>query len=126
MAPAKYETTSVKIGADQYIFTVSASKIIFDGFMSVYTDEEDQKKGNVLNQSLERGMKLSLKELKTRTAFHAAACTLYRGISGQDHGRTGDRTPKYLCADDHNDHQPPLCCKRTEEPVCYRVGGSCQ
>lgn len=25
-------------------FTVSASKIIFDGFMSVYTDEEDQKK----------------------------------------------------------------------------------
>ena len=35
MAPAKYETTSVKIGADQYIFTVSASKIIFDGFMSV-------------------------------------------------------------------------------------------
>ena len=44
MAPAKYETTSVKIGADEYIFTVSASKIIFDGFMSVYTDEEDQKK----------------------------------------------------------------------------------
>ena len=69
MAPAKYETTSVKIGADQYIFTVSASKIIFDGFMSVYTDEEDQKKGNVLNQSLERGMKLSLKELKPEQHF---------------------------------------------------------
>ena len=69
MAPAKYETTSVKIGADQYIFTVSASKIIFDGFMSVYTDEEDQKKGNVLNQSLEKGMKLSLKELKPEQHF---------------------------------------------------------
>ena len=69
MAPAKYETTSVKIGADQYIFTVSASKIIFDGFMYVYTDEEDQKKGNVLNQSLERGMKLSLKELKPEQHF---------------------------------------------------------
>ena len=69
MAPAKYETTSVKIGADQYIFTVSASKIIFDGFMSVYTDEEAQKKGNVLNQSLERGMKLSLKELKPEQHF---------------------------------------------------------
>ena len=69
MQPAIYETTSVKIGADQYIFTVSASKIIFDGFMSVYTDEEDQKKGNVLNQSLERGMKLSLKELKPEQHF---------------------------------------------------------
>lgn len=37
--------------------------------MSVYTDEEDQKKGNVLNQSLERGMKLSLKELKPEQHF---------------------------------------------------------
>ena len=45
MAPARYETTSVKIGAGEYVFTVSASKIAFDGFMSVYTDEEDQKKG---------------------------------------------------------------------------------
>ena len=82
MAPAKYETTSVKIGADQYIFTVSASKIIFDGFMSVYTDEEDQKKGNVLNQSLEKGMKLSLKELKPEQHFtqppaHYTDCLLY-------------------------------------------------
>ena len=53
MALAKYETTSVKIGAGDYTFTVAASKVVFDGFMSVYTDEEDQKKGNVLNQSLE-------------------------------------------------------------------------
>ena len=49
--------------------TVSASKIVFDGFMSVYTDEEDQKKGNVLNQSLEKGMKLTLKELKPEQHF---------------------------------------------------------
>ena len=69
MAPAKYETTSVKIGADEYIFTVSASKIVFDGFMSVYTDEEKKKKGNVLNQSLEKGMKLTLKELKPEQHF---------------------------------------------------------
>ena len=69
MSAAKYETTSVKISAGEYTFTVAASKIIFDGFMSVYTDEEDQKKGNVLNQSLERGMKLSLKELKPEQHF---------------------------------------------------------
>lgn len=69
MSPARYETTSVKIGADGYIFTVSASKVVFDGFLSVYTDEEDHKKGNVLNQSLEKGMKLSLKELKPEQHF---------------------------------------------------------
>lgn len=69
MSPARYETTSVKIGAEEYIFTVSASKVVFDGFLSVYTDEEDHKKGNVLNQSLEKGMKLSLKELKPEQHF---------------------------------------------------------
>lgn len=69
MAPAKYETTSVKIGAGEYVFTVSASKITFDGFMSVYTDEEDQKKGNVLTQSLEKGMKLRLNELRPEQHF---------------------------------------------------------
>ena len=47
MAPAKYETTSVKIGAGDYTFTVAA----------------------VLNQSLEKGMKLTLKELKPEQHF---------------------------------------------------------
>jgi DNA topoisomerase-1 len=43
MESAKYETTSVKIEAANYIFTASASKRVFDGFMSVYTDDEDNK-----------------------------------------------------------------------------------
>lgn len=44
MAPARYETTSVKIGAGEYVFTVAASKVAFDGFMSVYTEEGDDKR----------------------------------------------------------------------------------
>ena len=51
MAPAKYETTSVKVAGGDYTFTVSASKVAFDGFLSVYMQEEDMKKGNVLSQS---------------------------------------------------------------------------
>lgn len=43
MAQAVYETTNVKIGAGEYRFTVSASKIAFDGFMSVYTSDDDEK-----------------------------------------------------------------------------------
>ncbi len=69
MAPALYETTSVHIGAGEYDFTVSASRVLFDGFMSVYTDEEDQKKSNVLSQSLEKGMHLSLLGLKPEQHF---------------------------------------------------------
>lgn len=69
MAATRYETTSVKIRAGEYTFTVAASKVAFDGFMCVYTQEDDEKKGNVLSQSLEKGMKLSLKELKPQQHF---------------------------------------------------------
>ena len=69
MTPAVYETTSVTIGAGKYRFHVSASKVKFDGFMSVYTEEGDDKKGNILSQSLEKGMELKLKELKPEQHF---------------------------------------------------------
>lgn len=69
MAPARYETTSVKISAGKYVFTVAASKVVFDGFLSVYTDDEESRKGNVLSQSLEKGMKLTLKELLPERHF---------------------------------------------------------
>ena len=36
MEAAKYETTSIKIDAGKHRFTVAASKLVFDGFMSVY------------------------------------------------------------------------------------------
>ena len=121
MAPAKYETTSVKIGADEYIFTVSASKIVFDGFMSVYTDEEDQKKGNVLNQSLEKGMKLTLKELKPEQHFTQPPAHYTEASLVKTTGRTGNRTSEYLCADYYHYYQPPLCGKGAEESLCYRA-----
>ncbi|MEG0190139.1 MAG: type I DNA topoisomerase, partial [Lachnospiraceae bacterium] len=41
MKPAKYETTSIKIAADNYRFTVSASKVIFEGFRSVYIESDE-------------------------------------------------------------------------------------
>ena len=69
MAPARYETTSVKVAGGDYTFTVSASKVVFDGFLSVYMQEDDMKKSNVLSHSLTKGMKLKLKELKPEQHF---------------------------------------------------------
>ena len=46
MASAIYETTNVKIGAGKYRFGVAASKVSFEGFMSVYTSEDDEKDTN--------------------------------------------------------------------------------
>lgn len=46
MQAARYDTVSVKIGANGHVFTVAASRIAFDGFMSVYTQEEEEKEEN--------------------------------------------------------------------------------
>ena len=98
MAPARYETTSVKIGAGEYVFTVAASKVAFDGFMSVYTEEGDDKKGNVLSQSLERGMELKLKELKPEQHFtqppaHYTEATLVKTLEELGIGRPSTYAP---------------------------------
>ena len=98
MAAAKYETTSVKIGAGEYTFTVAASKVVFDGFMSVYTQDDEGKKGNVLSQSLERGMKLNLTELKPEQHFtqppaHYTEASLVKALEEQGIGRPSTYAP---------------------------------
>ncbi len=66
MQPARYETTSVRIAAGKYRFTVAASKIVFEGFRSVYTEAgEEKEENNVLLKSLDKDSKL------TRTDFDA-------------------------------------------------------
>ena len=42
MQSAKYETVSVKLDAGKYRFTASASKLVFDGFMSMYVLEDEE------------------------------------------------------------------------------------
>ena len=98
MAPARYETTSVKIDAGEYTFTVAASKVAFDGFMSVYTQDEDNKKDNVLSQSLEKGMKLSLMELKPEQHFtqppaHYTEASLVKTLEEKGIGRPSTYAP---------------------------------
>lgn len=98
MAPARYETTSVKIGAGEYVFTVAASKVAFDGFMSVYTEEGDDKKGNILSQSLEKGMELKLKELKPEQHFtqppaHYTEASLVKTLEELGIGRPSTYSP---------------------------------
>lgn len=70
MAPAVYATTSVKIKGNEYLFTVSASKIIFEGFMSVYTmEDEDKEDGNLLIKDIDQNTVLTLDELSGKQHF---------------------------------------------------------
>lgn len=70
MADAKYNTMAVKIDGGGYRFTVSASSIAFDGFMSVYTQEDDEKGGSLnLLKELGPDSELTLKELDDKQHF---------------------------------------------------------
>ena len=70
MQPAKYETTSVKIDADDYRFTVAASKVVFEGFRTVYTESDEEKEeANVLLKGLDENSVLTKKEFDTKQHF---------------------------------------------------------
>lgn len=69
MASAKYENTSVKIAAGDYRFTASASKIVFDGFLSVYNINNEKSEGNVMLKSIDKDTELSLGEFDPKQHF---------------------------------------------------------
>lgn len=70
MTPARYESTSVKIGAGEYCFTVAASKLVFEGFRSVYTEaDEEKEESNVLVGGLSMDSVLTKESLDPKQHF---------------------------------------------------------
>ena len=79
MADARYNTMAVKIDGGGYRFTVSASSVAFDGFMSVYTQEDDEKGGSLnLLKELGPDSELTLKELEDKQHLHSHRHTIQR------------------------------------------------
>ena len=77
MQPAKYETTSVKIGADDYRFTVSASKIIFEGFRLAYVESDEEKQsGNVMVNSIDKDSELTKESFDYKQHFTQPPATI--------------------------------------------------
>jgi DNA topoisomerase-1 len=98
MSAAKYETTSVKILANGYRFQVADSKLVFDGFLSVYTetDGEEIEKANV--KSLEKGSILEFVEFDgkqhfTQPAAHFTEATLVKALEELGIGRPSTYAP---------------------------------
>ena len=69
MADAKYHTTSVKIDGAGYRFTVSASVVAFDGFMSVYVQDEEKSDNPSLLKELGSDSELQLLEFEDKQHF---------------------------------------------------------
>lgn len=99
MSAAKYETASVKIEAGQYCFTVSASRIVFDGFMSVYMSEEDEKgEDNAFLKSIDENTKLKLADITSTQHFtqppaHYTEASLVKTMEELGIGRPSTYSP---------------------------------
>ncbi len=99
MQPARYETISVKIGADQYCFTVSTAKVAFDGFRCVYTEaDEEKEESNVLVGNLSPDSVLTREEFDpkqhyTQPPAHYTEATLVKTLEEQGIGRPSTYAP---------------------------------
>ena len=98
MAPAVYGTTSVKIGAGSHLFTTSASKLDFEGFMSVYVEADDEEEKNQVLGNLEKGTVLKLEQLDpsqhfTQPPAHYTEASLVKALEEQGIGRPSTYAP---------------------------------
>lgn len=98
MTPAQYETTSIKIDAAGRRFTVAASRVKFDGFLSVYTDEEEKEEDNTLVKEINENTKLVFdafeeKQHFTQPAPHYTEASLVRALEELGIGRPSTYAP---------------------------------
>ena len=102
MAPAKYETTQVRItGAGKtknHVFTVSASRVKFQGFLTVYTDEEDEGLNAGMTGGIDEQSVLTFRSFRPQQHFtqpvpHYTEASLVRALEEQGIGRPSTYAP---------------------------------
>lgn len=99
MAPCVFETISVKIGAKDYVFKDSASKVSFDGYRCVYMSDEDEKdvKNSVLGK-INKSSKFTLDQFVSEQHFtqapaHYTEAGLVKAMEEQGIGRPSTYSP---------------------------------
>ena len=98
MAPARFETTSIKIDSEKYRFTTSASKVIFSGYLEVYQTEEDKVDKKTFSQSIEKGMEAQgldyqKKQHFTQPPAHFTEASLVKTLEELGIGRPSTYAP---------------------------------
>lgn len=98
MKPAQYETTSVKIDGGEHRFTVAASRLLFDGYMSVYTQEDDKEEVSTLAKGIDTSTALTLIEFEekqhfTQPAPHYTEASLVHALEELGIGRPSTYAP---------------------------------
>ena len=99
MSAARYQNMQVKItAAGSYIFTASASRLVFDGFLSVYNQEDTEEKTADLGFSLSKESRLTFKEFESKQHFtqpapHYTEASLVKALEEQGIGRPSTYAP---------------------------------
>lgn len=98
MRHAVYETTSARIACNGYLFTSSASKLKFDGFMSVYVEDDEKEENQALVKHLAQGQTLELEKLDpsqhfTQPPAHYTEASLVKTLEELGIGRPSTYAP---------------------------------
>ena len=98
MTPAVYETLSIKIGAGEHVFTVSSSRLVFDGYRKVYVQSDDVEDEKSLDQAVTEKSELKLNDLDPKQHFtqppaHYTESSLVRALEEQGIGRPSTYAP---------------------------------
>ena len=99
MQPARYETTTAKIKVNNHHFSASASRIAFDGFMSVYAEADDEKEeNNSMVGNLSTDSVITLEDMESKQHFtqppaHYTEATLVRTLEELGIGRPSTYAP---------------------------------
>ncbi|HKL80201.1 MAG TPA: type I DNA topoisomerase, partial [Mobilitalea sp.] len=98
MQPAKYETTTIKIEGNENRFSTSTSKLVFEGFMSVYNPEDEDEEIGSTYDSLKAGEVLKLANLNksqhfTQPPAHYTEASLVKTLEELGIGRPSTYAP---------------------------------
>lgn len=99
MQPARYETTTAKITVGGHHFSSSSSRLVFDGFMSVYAEaDEEKEENNSMVGSLSTDSVITLEDTDSRQHFtqppaHYTEASLVRTFEELGIGRPSTYAP---------------------------------
>ena len=98
MANAIYETTNIRIAAGDYRFSAAASHIKFDGYMSVYMSDEDEKSDAFTFSQITKESQISLDKYDNKQHFtqppaHYTEASLVKTLEELGIGRPSTYAP---------------------------------
>ncbi len=98
MAPVKYAQTRVTVKCGEESFEASTSEAVFDGYRSVYADDDEKEKKNSQLLKVKKGDELALSEIKkeqhfTQPAPHFNEASLVKAMEELGIGRPSTYAP---------------------------------